>query len=274
MKLATLRLDGSTTAARDSGDAWVPIEGYADLGALLREENWRSIAENADGAPVTADDAVFDTVVPAPGKVVCVGLNYASHIKEMGRDLPSHPTLFAKYAETLTGPNDPVTAVAEDPELDWEGELVIVVGSEAYRVSEEEAAGHIAGYSMANDISMRGWQFRTKEWLQGKMWNRSTPVGPVMVTPDEFDHRTSTLRTRVNGEIMQKHSIGDLVFPPEHLVSYISTMIPLKPGDIILTGTPGGVGRARDPQVFLKPGDVVEVEIDGIGRMSSDIVAP
>lgn len=203
-----------------------------------------------------------------------MGLNYASHIQEMGRDLPSHPTLFAKYAETLTGPNDPVTAVAEDPELDWEGELVIVVGSEAYRVSEEEAAGHIAGYSMANDISMRGWQFRTKEWLQGKMWNRSTPVGPVMVTPDEFDHRTSTLRTRVNGEIMQKHSIGDLVFPPEHLVSYISTMIPLKPGDIILTGTPGGVGRARDPQVFLKPGDVVEVEIDGIGRMSSDIVAP
>ena len=274
MKLATLRLDGTTVAARESGDTWIPIRGHEDLGTLLKEENWRALAEKADGAPIPAAGAEFDTVVPVPGKVVCVGLNYASHIKEMGRDLPAHPTLFAKYAETLTGPNDPVTAVAEDPELDWEGELVAVVGSEAYRVTEEEAANHIAGYTMANDISMRGWQFRTKEWLQGKMWARSTPVGPVMVTPDEFDHRTSTLRTRVNGEIMQKHSTGDLVFSPEQLISYISTMIPLKPGDIVLTGTPGGVGRARDPQVYLRAGDVVEVEIDGIGRMSSDIVEP
>ncbi|MBE3002118.1 fumarylacetoacetate hydrolase family protein [Nocardiopsis sp. HNM0947] len=274
MKLATLRQNGTTVAARESGDNWIPIRGYADLGALLKEENWRALAEAADGDPVPAAGAELETVVPAPGKVVCVGLNYASHIKEMGRDLPAHPTLFAKYAETLTGPNDPVTAVAEDPELDWEGELVLVVGSEAYRVTEEEAADRIAGYSMANDISMRGWQFRTKEWLQGKMWARSTPVGPVMVTPDEFDHRKSELRTRVNGEVMQKHSTGDLVFPPEQLVSYISTMIPLKPGDIVLTGTPGGVGRARDPQVYLKAGDVVEVEIDGIGRMSSDIVEP
>lgn len=274
MKLATLRLDGTTVAARESGGNWIPIRGHSDLGTLLKQENWRAIAEKADGAPVPAADAEFDTVVPVPGKVVCVGLNYASHIKEMGRDLPEHPTLFAKYAETLTGPDDPVTAVAEDPELDWEGELVAVVGSEAYRVTEEEADNHIAGYTMANDISMRGWQFRTKEWLQGKMWARSTPVGPVLVTPDEFDHRTSTLRTRVNGETMQKHSTGDLVFSPAQLVSYISTMIPLKPGDIVLTGTPGGVGRARDPQVYLRAGDVVEVEIDGIGRMSSDIVEP
>lgn len=274
MKLATLRHRGGTAPARRNGDTWTLIEGYTDLGALLTQPNWRELAENASGTEVKAGEAELETVVPSPGKVICVGLNYASHIKEMGRDLPSHPTLFAKYAETLTGPFDPVTAVAEDPELDWEGELVAVIGAEAYRVSEEEAGAKIAGYTSANDISMRGWQFRTKEWLQGKIWARSTPVGPVMVSADEFDYRSSTLRTRVNGEVMQEHSTGDLVFTPEQLVSYISTMIPLNPGDVVLTGTPGGVGRARDPQVFLKPGDVVEVEVEGIGPMRSDIVEP
>lgn len=275
MKLATLRLeDGTTVAARLDGEDYVQIDGAADLRALLESENWRSTAETADGPRHRAADVQLETIVPDPGKVLCVGLNYASHIQEMGRELPSHPTIFAKFTETLTGPFDDIEAVAEDPELDWEGELVVVIGKEAHRVSEEEAGEYIAGYSAANDISMREWQFRTKEWLQGKIWNRSTPVGPVMVTADDFDYSASTLHTRVNGRTMQEHSIGDLVFTPEHLVSYLSTMLPLKPGDIILTGTPGGVGRARDPQVFLKSGDEVQVEIDGIGAMTSKIVDP
>lgn len=274
MKLGTVKVQDRTMAARQAGDEWIGIDGYSDVGQLIRQQNWRQLAEEASGPKIDASEAQLESPVLAPGKVICVGLNYASHIKEMGRDLPEYPTLFAKYAETLTGPFAPVTAVEEDPELDWEGELVVVVGSEAYRVSDQEAAGKIAGYTCANDISMRGWQFRTKEWLQGKMWARSTPVGPVMVTDDEFDYRQATLRTKVNGTLMQEHSTADLVFTPEHLVSYISTMIPLNPGDIILTGTPGGVGRARDPQVYLKPGDVVEVEIEGIGSMSSSIVEP
>ncbi|MGJ9374201.1 fumarylacetoacetate hydrolase family protein [Nesterenkonia sp. CF4.4] len=274
MRLSTIRTPEGSTAARQQDDHWVSIDGYSDVGQLLTQENWRELAEAAAGPTFNTSDVQLGSPLPNPGKVICVGLNYASHIKEMGRELPTHPTLFAKYAETLTGPFDPVTAVAEDPDLDWEGELVVVIGSEAYRVTEEEAGAKIAGYTSANDISMRGWQFRTIEWLQGKIWARSTPLGPVMVTADDFDYSTSTLRTRVNGEVMQEHSIGDLVFTPEHLVSYISTMIPLNPGDVILTGTPGGVGRARDPQVFLKPGDVVEVEIDGIGPMRSEIVEP
>lgn len=274
MKLATIRQSGGTAVAVDVGSGWRLLEGFADLKELLQRDDWKQLAQDASGQEMTQEDLEFDTVVPAPGKVICVGLNYASHIKEMGRELPQHPTLFAKYAETLTGPFDPVTAVAEDPELDWEGELVVVIGSEAYRVTEEEARNKIAGYTSANDISMRGYQFRTIEWLQGKIWANSTPLGPVMVTPEDFDYSASTLRTRVNGEVMQEHSIGDLVFTPEHLVSYISTMIPLNSGDVILTGTPGGVGRARDPQVFLKPGDVVEVEIEGIGAMHSKIVEP
>ena len=274
MKLATLRTDRSTAAARLDGEVFTEIEGYPDLGALLTEADWRRLAENASGPRHEAAHVQLETLVPNPSKVLCVGLNYKSHIQEMGRDLPSHPTMFAKFADTLTGPNDPVEAVAEDPELDWEGELVVVIGKTAHKVSEEDAGQYIAGYTAANDISMRGWQFRTKEWLQGKIWGRSTPVGPVMVTADEFDPAAATLRTTVNGETMQEHSIGDLLFTPTYLVSYLSTILPLRPGDIILTGTPGGVGRARNPQVFLKSGDVVEVEIDGLGVLTNKIVDP
>ncbi|TDL41868.1 fumarylacetoacetate hydrolase family protein [Kocuria rosea] len=274
MKLATLRTGATTTAARLDGEVYTEIEGFPDLGSLLGQENWQQLAAGAAGPKHQAGTVALATVVPAPSKVLCVGLNYKSHIQEMGRDLPTHPTMFAKFADTLTGPNDAVEAVAEDPELDWEGELVVVIGKTAYKVSEEQAGDYIAGYSVANDISMRGWQFRTKEWLQGKIWAASTPVGPVMVTPDEFDPAAATLRTTVNGEVMQEHSVGDLLFTPTHLVSYLSTILPLRPGDIILTGTPGGVGRARNPQVYLQAGDVVEVTIDGIGTLNTPIVEP
>ena len=212
--------------------------------------------------------------MPQPGKVVCAGLNYRSHIEEMGRPLPAYPTLFAKFADTLTGPYDEVEAVAEDPRLDWEGELAVVVGRTAYRVGADEAAQHIAGYTVANDISMRGWQNRTNEWLQGKAWARSTPVGPVLVTPDELDLATATLRTTVNEEVVQEHALADLLFNPADLVSYVSQFVPLRPGDLLLTGTPGGVGHARTPQRYLREGDTVEVRIDGIGAVSNRIVGP
>lgn len=272
MRLATLRHDRGTSAARQDGDRWVLLDRFSDLGELLTAPDWQRIANEPSEDSISVVDVQFDVVTPDPGKIICVGLNYATHIQEMGRELPKYPTLFAKYSDTLTGPFDPITAIAEDTELDWEGELVAVIGSRAFRVSEEEAASKIAGYTSANDISMRGWQYRTTQWLQGKLWARSTPVGPVMVTADEFDYRSSTLRARVNDAVMQEHSISDLVFTPEQLVSYISTMIPLNPGDILLTGTPGGVGRARDPQIYLKAGDTVEVDIEGIGAMKSNIV--
>ena len=274
MKLATLRTDGTTTAARLDGDTYTEIAGYADVGALLAQPDWHDIAAAAEGVQRKADAVELDTVVPNPSKVLCVGLNYRSHIEEMGRDLPEYPTLFAKFADTLTGPNDQVTAVAEDKELDWEGELVVVIGRTADRVSEADASDCIAGYTAANDISMRGYQFRTKEWLQGKIWARSTPIGPVLVTADEMDLDTATLRTTVNGATMQQHAIADLLFKPAYLVSYLSTILPLRPGDLILTGTPGGVGRARTPRVYLEPGDVVEVTIDGIGALHTPITAP
>ncbi|MYU26205.1 fumarylacetoacetate hydrolase family protein [Streptomyces sp. SID8352] len=272
MRLATLRTTDGTVAARLDGDTFTEIPGCTDIGALLLNEDWRRRAADADGRRVPAAGAGLGLLVPNPSKVLCTGLNYTSHIEEMGRGLPSHPTLFAKFADTLTGPTDPVSAAPEDPEMDWEGELAVVVGRTAYRVDEDEAAECIAGYTIANDISMRGWQNRTTEWLQGKIWARSTPVGPVLTTPDAFDPATATLSTTVNGKTVQEHAIADLLFTPTRLIAYISTMLPLRPGDLILTGTPGGVGRARTPRWYLTPGDVVEVTIDGIGTLTNPII--
>lgn len=270
MKLATLRLPApaATVAVRldEDADAYAEVTGYADLGELLAVSGWREVAEEADGPRHPIEGADLAPVVPSPSKVLCVGLNYASHIKEMGRDLPQHPTLFAKFAETLTGPYDEIELPAADPAIDWEAELVVVIGKTARRVSEADAADYIAGYTAANDISMRSYQFRTKEWLQGKMWETSTPVGPVMITPDELSS-DAAISTVVDGEVMQSGSIADLVFTPEYLVSYVSEMITLKPGDLILTGTTGGVGRARTPEVYLSDGQTVTVAIEGIGEL-------
>lgn len=273
MKLATIRTFGTTAAVRVDADSCTEIPGYSHLGELLAQENWNDIAQNATGTIHALADVELEAVVPDPSKVLCVGLNYTEHILEMGRELPTYPTVFAKFADTLTGPHDPVLAVDEDPQLDWEGELVVIIGKTAHKVSVEEAAAHIAGYTIANDISMRGWQARTQEWLQGKIWSRSTPVGPYLVTPEEFDASTAILETTVNGQSMQKHPVADLLFTPEYLVSYLSTIIPLRPGDMILTGTPGGVGKGRSPQVYLKSGDRVEVTLSGIGTLSNQVTA-
>ena len=274
MKITNVRSSNSVLAVRVDEKGYTPLEGFASVSELLSEPNWREIAEQAQGAVIAPDDAELVNPLPTPSKVLCVGLNYREHILEMGRELPTHPTVFAKFAETLTGPFDPIEAVTEDPQLDWEGELTVVIGRRAHRVCAEDAPEYIAGYTVANDISMRGWQNRTNEWLQGKMWFHSTPVGPVIVTPDEFDPAHGTVRTAVNGEIMQEDSTGDLVFGPADLVAYISTIIPLNPGDLILTGTPGGVGHARKPGVYLRAGDVVEVSINGIGAVRNHIVEP
>lgn len=274
MKITNVRSSNSTVAVRVDESGYTPISGFASVSELLSQPNWRELAEQADGTAIPLDDAEVVNPLPTPSKVLCVGLNYREHILEMGRELPAYPTVFAKFADTLTGPFDPIEAVAEDPKLDWEGELTVVIGKRAHRVSAAEAPEYIAGYTVANDISMRGWQNRTNEWLQGKMWFRSTPVGPVIVTPDEFNPAEGTVLTTVNGEIMQEDSTGDLVFGPADLVAYISTIIPLNPGDLILTGTPGGVGHARKPGVYLRAGDVVEVSINGIGAVRNEIVEP
>jgi acylpyruvate hydrolase len=208
--------------------------------------------------------------------VVCVGLNYRTHIQEMGRDLPEYPTLFAKFADTLIGATDDIQRPGETDAFDWEVELAVVVGTQVRRAVGPEAEAAIAGFTVLNDITARDWQFRTREWLQGKNWDSTTPVGPWLVTPDELPGGVRPalgVRLLVDGEEMQSaDDTGDLLFDPVTLVEYVSTMVTLRPGDLIATGTPGGVGHARRPERYLLGGETVVAEIDGIGRLENLVV--
>ncbi len=270
MRLATLRIDGSTAAVRVDDDTATVIDGYRDLSALLDAEDWSAIADQASGATVPLAGADYAPVVPRPGKIVCVGLNYATHIREMGRDLPQYPTLFAKFKEALTGPYDDVIvphyAAAE---LDWEAELAFVMGKRAYQVSEADAAAYIAGYSVINDYTMRDYQYRTLQWDQGKTFEKTSGFGPFLVTDYALG---TTIETRLEGEVMQSASTDDLVFTPAKLVDYISHIVTLAPGDVIITGTTGGVGHARKPARYILDGQTVEVSIEGLGSVKNKTI--
>jgi acylpyruvate hydrolase len=204
--------------------------------------------------------------------VICVGLNYAAHIEETKREQSDYPVLFTKFATTLTGPYDPIPLPPESDAIDYEGELVVVIGDRGRRIARERALEFIAGYTVANDVSMRDYQYKTHQWLQGKAWDASTPVGPDLVTLDEAPDPL-TLKTFVNGEQVQDASTELLIFDVATLVSTISEFAMLEPGDLILTGTPGGVGYRREPQLLLSDGDVVVVEVDGVGRIENTCVA-
>jgi acylpyruvate hydrolase len=201
-------------------------------------------------------------------------MNYKSHIQELGREFPDHPTLFAKFASTLLGPHDELVLPRKVAQPDWEVELALVIARPLRDAGLDEARDAIAGYTVANDVSMRDWQRRTLQWLQGKAWDRTTPVGPVLVTPDELDHaRALELSCSVDGELMQRGNTSDLLFAPAEVVSYASRFLRLEPGDLISTGTPGGVGEARKPQVFLAPGNRMLSSIEGIGELRNLCVA-
>lgn len=269
MRLATVRRAGTTSAARLDGDDLVLLP-FTDVAALLAEPDWQEAAAAAGGDRLALPGA--DLAPPVrPAKVVCVGLNYRSHIQEMGRPVPDHPTLFIKFADTLTGPYDDLVIPEVSAEVDWEVELGVVVGRPVRNVDEAGAAAGIAGYTVVNDISMRDWQWRTMQWDQGKNFEGSTPVGPFVVTGDELGDPGATgavdleVTCRVDGETMQSGRTSDLLFKPAAIVAYVSQFTTLRPGDLITTGTPGGVGAGRDPKVFLASGQVLETAIEGIG---------
>lgn len=209
--------------------------------------------------------------VPRPGKVICCGLNYGDHIAELGRERPAHPTLFAKYADTLL-PDGADIVLPAGTQVDWEAELTVVVGSEIRNATRDEAERAIGGYTVANDISVRDWQNRTLQWFQGKAWDATTPIGPVVVSPDEIDPVAGVeVICRVNGVERQHGNTETLVFDCPTLLAYISTFTVLRPGDIVLTGTPGGVGMGMTPPTYLADGDVVETEIPGIGVLTNTV---
>lgn len=273
MRYASCRHRGRAFAAAIEGNAAVPLRGVAELGAATSNAALEA-AERLPDEAVPLAEVTLLPAVPNPGKVVCVGLNYLTHVGETGREIPEYPVLFTKFAASLTGPYDPIPLPPESEQVDFEGELAVVVGRAGRRIAKADALAHVAGYAVANDVTMRDFQYKTHQWLQGKAWERSTPLGPYLVTPEEVgDPGALQLRLRLNGEEMQTASTAQLMFDLPTLIAHVSEFVTLAPGDVLLTGTPGGVGFRRDPQVFMRPGDRVEVEIAGVGRIENECVA-
>ncbi|MBV8999854.1 MAG: fumarylacetoacetate hydrolase family protein [Solirubrobacterales bacterium] len=271
MRFASVLHEGAPLAVLIDGDQAVPLRGISELGPDTPSSLLRDPPLEPDSA-MPISQVRRRPVIPRPGKVVCVGLNYAAHIEETRRERSEYPVLFTKFATALTGPFDPIPLPGESGAIDYEGELAVVIGERARRVPRRRALDHVAGYTVANDVSMRDYQYKTHQWLQGKAWDGSTPVGPDLVTLDAAPDPL-TLRTFVNGEKVQEASTDLLLFDVATLVSVISEFATLEPGDLILTGTPGGVGYRREPQLLLKPDDVVVVEVDRVGRLENRCVA-
>jgi acylpyruvate hydrolase len=269
MRLGTVRMDDGPRAVVAREQAVAPIDGYADVGELLRDG--AAGLEAAQGAQDQAEVLPLNRTrvlrpVLEPGAIVCVGLNYRAHILEMGRELPTEPTLFSKLPRALTDPYADVELPAPSNQVDYEAELAIVIGTGGRHIDSEDAWSHVAGLTILNDVTARDFQRRTIQWFAGKTFQASTPMGPWVVTPDEFgDLAQREIALTVNGEERQRSFLGDLVFDIPALVADLSRIIDLEPGDVLATGTPGGVGESQGK--FLQPGDVVAVRIDGIGEM-------
>jgi acylpyruvate hydrolase len=275
MRLTTVRdTDGrQSAAARQEGDELVLLP-YSDVGALLSAgEDWPQRAAQ-DGDRVRLAEASLSPVIPHPNKIICLGLNYGTHIKEMGRPTPAYPTLFAKYDGSLVGAYDDIHMPPVSDDLDWAAELGVVIGRRGRHVPREKALEYVAGYTVVNDVTVRDWQHRTREFLSGKTFEATTPVGPVLVTPDELPPGASglTITCSADGHTMQKSNTADLLFDVADTIAYVSTIITLLPGDLILTGTPGGVGAGRDPKVFLRPGQELVTVVEGVGELRNTVV--
>jgi len=272
MAYASYEHNGIRGVGEVAGDTLIPLTGITEIG-IHTPIDVLARAPRRNGDAVAIREVTLLPVVPHPTKILCVGLNYRDHVTETKRDLPTYPVMFPKYASSLIGAYDDIALPPESTQVDYEGELAIVIGRTGRRIAEPVALDHVLGYSTANDITMRDFQYKTHQWVQGKAWDASTPVGPYLVTPEEVDITNAGIRTIVNGQKMQESDLSQLIFSISNLVSTISTFTTLQPGDIILSGTPGGVGYRRDPQVFLHPGDTVHVQIDGIGTVSNTLVA-
>ncbi|HWV87960.1 MAG TPA: fumarylacetoacetate hydrolase family protein [Capillimicrobium sp.] len=240
--------------------------GAAGLDAAAR-------AAGAADARVPLDEVTLLAPVARPSKFLAVGLNYADHVAETGLETPEFPLLFAKMPSCVTGPHDPIERPTVSDRLDYEGELAFVIGRRCRHVSRADAPSVIAGYTIVDDVSVRDWQLRTSQWILGKSFDTHGPMGPWLVTGDELgDPHALSVRTLVNGEVRQESNTRHLIFDCYDLVETLSQVFTLEPGDVVATGTPGGVGNAMDPPRFLAPGDTVRIEIEGIGAIENPVV--
>jgi 2-keto-4-pentenoate hydratase/2-oxohepta-3-ene-1,7-dioic acid hydratase in catechol pathway len=244
-----------------------------DTGALERLQSAaQDLAGRGDAQPLA--DARLGPPIPDPEKFICLGLNYRDHAAEANMDAPPAPILFAKYRNSLTGPNDPIVLPGVSEKIDYEAELGVVIGPRTKDVSEAAALSRVAGYTIVNDVSARDLQMQTGQWLAGKALDTFAPCGPALVTADEIpDPQRLAVRTRVNDEVVQDASTAEMIFSVAETVAFLSSLMTLEPGDLIATGTPAGVGFARKPPLWLKDGDVVEIEIEGLGALRNPVVA-
>ncbi len=282
MRLLSFKRDGRRgLAAQDpKGQFFGLFEGEADYPGSLEsqlslgaDERGRLVDKLLSGRPLDRDQIEVLPPLAAPGKIICVGLNYRDHAAESQMKAPDYPTLFARFASSLIGAGAPIVRPLDSTKLDYEGELVAVIGKPGRRIDKAKALEHVAGYSIFNDGSIRDFQLQTPQWTMGKNFDGTGAFGPVYVSADELQPGARGLRieTRLNGAVMQSASTDDLIFDVATLVSFISLGMTLSPGDIIVTGTPSGVGGARKPPVFMKAGDVCEVEIEGIGVLRNPV---
>jgi len=275
MKLVSYSHQGKHSFGLVKGD------GIVDLAKRTGKPSLRYVLEDLDAlkkyesetADVALKDVTLDPTIPDPDKILCLGLNYAGHLKETGREKPAYPTFFSRFNNTQVGQDAPLIRPKVSERFDFEGEMALVIGKRCRHVKPEDAYSVIAGYSIYNDASVRDWQRHTIQWLPGKNFVGTGAFGPWLVTTDEVpDILNATLRTRLNGTEMQHTEINDLMFDIPAQIVYASTFTELVPGDVIVTGTPDGVGAFREPPIWMKAGDVVEVEIDGLGTLRNPIV--
>ena len=283
MKLTAYRSESGPRAAASRDGVWIDLN-HANptvpscIKALLAQgpeglDRARRAMEK--GSPIPAESFRRAAPIPRPEKLICVGLNYKDHAKEARMALPAEPVVFSKFPTAVAADGDPIVLPPLSSEVDYEAELVAVIGVGGRRIPVERAREHIAAYCCGNNVSARDWQLRKPggQWLLGKSFDTFAPFGPALVTADEVpDPNNLTIQLRLNGQVMQDSSTSQFIFPIEAIVSYVSGVCTLSPGDVIFTGTPGGVGFVRRPPVFLKPGDMVEVEIERLGILRNPVV--
>lgn len=280
MKLISYQHGGQDSYGAVVGDRVVDLrEAFGarapDLKALIAAGLVREAAAQVAATPAPAlalADVKLLPVVPNPGKIFCIGLNYGEHIRETGKEVTEKPVIFLRVADSQLAHGEDIVRPRVSERLDYEGEIAVVIGKGGRHIAEADAWSHIAGYSCYNDGSVRDWQLHTSQWIPGKNFWKTGAFGPWMVTADEIaPDQKMTLVTRLNGQEMQRATTDMMVHSIPRQIAYISAFIPLEPGDVIVTGTPGGVGNKRNPQVFMKPGDVCEIEVDAVGVLRNGI---
>jgi 2-keto-4-pentenoate hydratase/2-oxohepta-3-ene-1,7-dioic acid hydratase in catechol pathway len=281
VKLVSFLDRGTSSYGAVVGDQVVDLrpqlgDRYPDLKALLAANALNEARQIVDRAPASRGlaDLHLLPVVPNPGKIFCIGHNYEEHRLETKREKTEHPSVFLRYPESQVGHDQPMLCPRESTMFDYEGEIAIVIGKTGRRISEADAWSYIAGYSCYNDGSVRDWQWHTTQFAPGKNFYRTGAFGPWLVTADEIaPGETLSLATRLNGETMQRTDTSKMIFAIPTLIAYCSTFLPLAPGDVFVTGTPGGVGAKRNPPVFMKDGDVVEIEVGKVGVLRNKVAS-